>query len=179
MVRTSQALRGALLHLLETKSFDQITIRDIVAQANVHYATFFRHHPTKEALLDDVAADEIIRLVELALPVEEAVDLHAGFLTLCDYVETHRALWSALLIGGAAGAMRAELLRVSHELAATRSSPDLWLPVELGVAYTVNLIVETIIWWLKQEAYVVSPTKVAAILTRLITSLHLMDSGQN
>ncbi|WP_242008010.1 TetR/AcrR family transcriptional regulator [Sphingomonas ginsenosidivorax] len=163
-----------MLRLLEVKSFDQITIRHLVAEAGVHYATFFRHHPTKEALLDHVAAGQIQRLVELAVPVEQQVDLHAGFLTLCEYVDAHRTLWTALLTGGAAGAMRAELLRVSSEIAVTRSTPDLWLPVELGVACTVNLIVETIVWWLKQDAGTTSPSEVAAILTRLTTSLELL-----
>ena len=55
-VRTREALRRALLDLLEDKSLEQITIRDITAAAGIGYTTFFRHHPTTESLLDDLAA---------------------------------------------------------------------------------------------------------------------------
>jgi AcrR family transcriptional regulator len=41
--RSAQALRVGLMSLLETKSFDQITVREICKQAGVHYTTFFRH----------------------------------------------------------------------------------------------------------------------------------------
>ena len=58
-VRTREALRNALLRLLERKPLEQITIREIVAHAKISYVTFFRHHPTKEALLHDIAAEQV------------------------------------------------------------------------------------------------------------------------
>lgn len=175
MVRTDQALRTALLALLERQPLEQITIRQIAAEANVHYATFFRHHATKEALLDHVAADQINRLVDLSLPVSDAVDSQAGFVTLCTYVSDHRALWTALLTGGAAGAMREELLRVSRDLAKVRAPKDSWLPMALGTACTVSLIVETISWWLTQPPDSFSIERVAKILHRLVHPLTLQS----
>jgi len=55
-IRTRRALREALLGLIETRAFEQITIREIAARAGIGYATFFRHHASTEALLDDLAA---------------------------------------------------------------------------------------------------------------------------
>jgi AcrR family transcriptional regulator len=169
-VKSGQALRAALLALLERKTFDQITIREIAAEAAVHYATFFRHHPTKEALLDDVAADQIDRLVELTLPVMDAADAAAAFLALATYVDTHRKLWTVLLTGGASGAMRAELLRVSKEVAAERAPKESWIPVELAVICTVSLIVEILSWWLRQPPGALSVVQAAEILHRLVLS---------
>ena len=57
-VRSRNALTGALLALIEEKPFDQLTIREITGRAGTGYATFFRHYPTKEALLADVASGE-------------------------------------------------------------------------------------------------------------------------
>jgi AcrR family transcriptional regulator len=173
MVRTDDALRRALLGLLERKPLEQITIRQIAAEAGVHYATFFRHHATKKALLNHVAADQINRLVQLSLPVSDAVDSQAGFVTLCRYVSNHRPLWTALLTGGAAGAMREELLRVSRDLAKVRAPKGSWLPMALGTACTVSLIVETISWWLTQPAEAFSIERVAKILNRLVDPLTL------
>jgi AcrR family transcriptional regulator len=167
-VKSGQALRAALLALLERKPLEQITVREIAAGAGVHYATFFRHHPTKEALLDDVAADQIDRLVDLTLPVLDAVDWRASFLALATYVEEHRKLWTVLLTGGAAGAMRAELLRVSQEVAVKRALQDSFIPVELAVICTVSLIVEIVSWWLRQPPGVVSVDQVALILHRVV-----------
>lgn len=170
IVRTDHALRLALLALLERKPLEQITIREIAAEAGVHYATFFRHHPTKEALLDHVAADQIDRLVELALPVQDTADTETAFVALFDYVSRHRTLWTTLLTGGAAGAMRAELLRVARELAADRAPKDSLLPVELATTCTVSVIVEAIAWWLRQPPQAYSAKRAARILHRLLDS---------
>src|ERR1035438_1021857 len=86
-VRTREALRRALLRLLDLKVLEQITIRDICAVADVGYTTFFRHHATKESLLNDVAAEQIGRLVGLTLPVADTSDTRTASIALCTYVD--------------------------------------------------------------------------------------------
>src|SRR6187551_2309610 len=100
--RTRTALTGALLSLLEERSQEQITIRDITTRAEVGYATFFRNFPDKEALLHDLAAGEINRLLTLTLPIFYGVDSESSYRALCAYVWEHRKLWTGLLTGGAA-----------------------------------------------------------------------------
>lgn len=175
--KSGEALRAAMLALLERKPLEQITIREIALEAGVHYATFFRHHPTKEALLDDVAADQIVRLVALTMPVLETADSHASFRALANYVNEHRALWTTLLTGGAAGAMRAEWLRVSKEVAVERAPREGWLPVELAVSCTVSLIVETISWWLAQPHGSHSVMQMAQYMERLVSAASAVAEG--
>jgi AcrR family transcriptional regulator len=169
-LRTGAALRDALLHLLERKSFDQITVRDICAEAGVHYATFFRHQPSKEALLDDIAAEQIAASVELTLPIKDAGDDRGSLHALCAYIGQHRALWSILLNGGAGATMREEWLRQARIVSETRESVSSWLPKELGTICSTSIIVETIAWWLTQPAEAWSPEEIASILHRLIAS---------
>src|SRR3546814_6486390 len=119
-VRTRAALREALLTLLENLSIDQITIRDIAATAGIGYTTFFRHHPTKEALLDDLAAEEIRELGELALSVMDADGARAASEGLFKLVWSRRPLWTVLLTGGAAAKLREELLRICLDRKSTR-----------------------------------------------------------
>ena len=171
VVKSSAAIRRALLALLERKPLEQITVREIAAEAGVHYATFFRHHPTKEALLDHVAAEQIERLVALALPLFDRVDSHAAVAALCAYVSEHRTLWTALLTGGAAGAMREALLRISREVAVERAPKQGGLPVELAVNCSVSLIFETLAWWLAQPLASVSIEQAAGILHHLLSSV--------
>jgi len=150
-VRTREALRQALLELLETHPLEQITIRDIAAAAGIGYTTFFRHHPTKEALLDDLAAEQIGHLVNLVMPVMDARDASAASEALFTYVNEQRSLWTTLLTGGAAGALREELLRISRGIAASRSSEGVWPPVEVATLLIVSGTVELLAWWLRQS----------------------------
>ena len=169
-VRSGRALCEALLTLLERKPFDQITIREICSLAGLHYATFFRHYSSKEALLDAVAADQIDTIVELALAIYDGVAGAEGWRTLCAYVEEHRALWTALLNGGAAAAMREEWLRNAKSVAQGRAPVSNWLPKELGIICSVSLIADTLSWWLAQPAGAHSIDEVTAILDRLVTT---------
>ena len=152
MVRTRAALRRALLALLERKHFDQITVRDIAAEAGIGYATFFRHHESKSELLDEVAKEQIATLMALAVPLLAAADTRGSCLALCRYVNEHRAIWSALLTGGAAGAMREEFIRQAMQLGARQVQRSNWLPVELGAIFGVSATVEILAWWLRQPA---------------------------
>ena len=169
-VRSGAALRDALLRLLDDKPFDQITVRDICAEAGVHYATFFRHHAGKEALLDHIAAEQISTLVDLTLPFHEPMEAGRGFHMLCEYVEEHRGLWATLLNGGAGAAMREEWLHRARTVSETREPVGSWLPKELGTICSVALIVETVSWWLKQPQGAWSADRISAILHRVVTS---------
>jgi AcrR family transcriptional regulator len=106
--RSREALRRAFLGLLESKPLDQITIQDITSAADLGYVTFFRHHATKESLLNEIAADQIRFLVSLTLAVLDRSNVRAASLALCSYVDQHRALWTTLLTGGAAAVIREE-----------------------------------------------------------------------
>jgi AcrR family transcriptional regulator len=170
-IKSSAALRQALLALIERKPLDQITVREITQEADVHYATFFRHHATKEALLDSVAAEQIDRLVGLTVPILDNVDSHAAIVGLFLYVDAHRLLWTALLTGGAAGAMRDELLRISREIAMERAPSNDLIPVDLAVNCTVSLIFETLAWWLAPAQADVEIERAAPMLDHLLSSI--------
>ncbi len=163
--RSALALRNALLRLLGQKDFDQITVREIVTEARVNNATFFRHHPDKKTFLDRVAQDEIDRLVAVSIPSGHGLE---GYLALCEYVEENRILWSALLTGGAAGVMRDRYIRVSRSIAAEYDGVKSWLPHELSVITSTALIVETISWWLTLEDDAYSAQEIAEIMDELV-----------
>jgi len=142
VLRNREALRQALLHLLECKSFDEITIRDIVAEAGIGYTTYFRHYPNKEALLGDMAIREVRQLHEMTLPVYRARDSRAACLAVCKYVDQHRSVWSALL-SGATEYVRMEMLRLGREdIAAPAVRARGWLPQDLGLVLSVAVMVE-------------------------------------
>lgn len=171
-VRSRNALTGALLALLEEKPFDQLTIREITARARTGYATFFRHYPTKEALLADVAAGEIADLLSRTIPILYSANSFESTLELCRHVSEHAMLWSALLTGGAAGIVREEFIRQAQGLAESATSTHEWLPADLGTVHGTGSTIDILAWWLKQggdaPASTHTPEEVARILHRLV-----------
>src|ERR1700722_7422902 len=54
--RTRQLLQGALRTLMQSKSFEDISVQDITDAATVNRATFYDHYADKFALLDALVA---------------------------------------------------------------------------------------------------------------------------
>lgn len=167
-VRSRNALTRALLELLEEKPFDQLTIREISARAGTGYATFFRHYPTKEALLSDVASEEIADLLNRTIPVLHDSNSFESTRALCRHVGEHRNLWVALLTGGAAGILREEFIRQARELPRDFAEVKSWLPSDLGVVYGAGATIDLLAWWLSQADDDYSAEQIATILNRLV-----------
>lgn len=66
--KTYQALITSFSDLLQTKSFEQITVQDLCANANVRRSTFYRHFNDKYDLLNHVVGTLIDHFRKLYLP---------------------------------------------------------------------------------------------------------------
>lgn len=150
-VNTRRSLRKALLQLLDRKTLEEITIREIADTAGVNYTTFLRHYTGKEDLLEEIAAREIQTLFEMTIPALGRSDARSGALALCNYVADHRALWTRLLTGGAAPRLREEFIRMTRAFAAEHGSEHDWLPPEVGVLFGASSTIELLTWWLQQD----------------------------
>lgn len=173
-VRSRRALHAALLGLLEEKPFDQLTIREISARAGTGYATFFRHYVDKEALLGDVASEEIAELLGMTIPMLDGAGSQESTRALCRHVDRHRKLWFALLTGGAASIVREEFIRQARGLPVAKTQRIDWLPSDLGVAYGTGGTFDLLAWWLAQDT-AIPPDEIAAILHRLIIAPLIPD----
>jgi AcrR family transcriptional regulator len=166
-IRSRGALNGALLALLEEQPFEQLTIRAITARAGTGYATFFRHYADKEALLADVASEEIADLLRRTIPLLHDINSLESTRALCASVAAHRKLWVALLTGGAAGIVREEFIRQARALDQSVARPKFWLPSDLGVVFGTGATIDLLAWWLAQDEDYASD-RIAAILHRLV-----------
>lgn len=168
-IRSRASLLAALLRLIETRPFDQVTIREIAQEAGIGYATFFRHYASKEALLDDLMAGEVAGLLDRALPVLFAADSRRSCITLFDHVAERRALWWALLTGGAATMLKQEFISQAKVVAGQHETVGGWLPDELRIVFAVSATVEILAWWLQRDRDV-SVEQMAEILDRLVVA---------
>lgn len=158
-----------MLELLETMPFEQVTIREIARVAGIGYATFFRHYPSKEALLHDLAAGQIADLLQRGLPLLFVADRRQSCAAVFEQVAEHRALWSALLTGGAATMLKQEFVDQAKRVAEQHPGLGGWLPDELRVIFGVSATVEILAWWLRQEEDV-PIARMAEILDRLVVA---------
>lgn len=62
--RTRQLLQEALRTLMQSKSFDEISVQDITETATVNRATFYDHYADKYALLEAMIASGFHRLLD-------------------------------------------------------------------------------------------------------------------
>jgi AcrR family transcriptional regulator len=164
--KTRKAIREALETLLQDNAIEQITAKEIAAEADIGYTTFFRHFDSKEAALADLADSEARDLIEDCYPLLRLADSRASCEALCRHVAAKQRVWSALLTGGAAAVVSQAL--VKHSLARSSDWPTkrFWLPAESGTALIISLTVETLGWWLSHARQMTAP-QVAEIMDRL------------
>lgn len=170
--RTRKAIRGALQVLLHETSLELITIREIAERADVSYTTFFRHYPDKEAVLADLANDQVVRLLDLCLPLVNLLneETYAACLATCQHINKDRVLWTTLLTGGAAGTVRASFIQRTLEKAAGMPKVHDWLPVDIGTTIAVGITLDLLGWWLSR-AKRRSPEEIAGMLDKLLSAI--------
>lgn len=165
--RTRAALRSAMLAMLAEKPFEQIQILDLTRAAGVGYATFFRHYAGTQDLLDEIASDQIRKLLEMAIPVMQQFDNQASLTALCLYVCEQRSLWRVLLTGGAAHSVRAEFVRQAREWSRKADGRETSVPLDLGTVCAAGSTIDALAWWLEQgEGY--GAEEMAGFINRLI-----------
>lgn len=159
-LRSQAALRSALIDLLERKDYDEITVQDIVDQANVGRSTFYSHCSGKDDLLR--LSLRLLR-AELVVSRDAALDrpgdaerrVFAFSLPLLEHVFSHRRLYPAIAHGRARDVFMGELrLTVSDlvraELLAAPSRHG--LPLDVTVEYFVGAFMAVLGWWIEHKA---------------------------
>lgn len=134
--RTRQLLADALQKLMETRSFEALSIQDIAEAATVNRATFYDHYPDKFALLECMVASRFQELltgrgVSFNGACLQAV--RAIVLGVCDYLASLRALecerqrqLEPHLESAVIAVVRAMLLNgLKSHSSAERSSPEM------------------------------------------------------
>ena len=102
-IRKSQkSLKDALLTLMQTKDFKNISITDLVQLADLNRGTFYKHYQDKEELLEEII-DEVIQDLTASyrapyenLTVFEMNKLTASAIKIFEHVETYANFYTLL-----------------------------------------------------------------------------------
>lgn len=98
VLRTRQALRGALMGLLAERGWDGVDVQSLCERANVGRSTFYQHYPNKEALLEGSFGDLRSALRQQVPRSGAKLPDRLGFVGgLIEHAHEHRAVFRALL----------------------------------------------------------------------------------
>lgn len=73
VIKTKRAIKNALMHLLNDRDINDITISDIAAQADINRKTFYNYYSGVHEVIDEME-DEIISHVDEALTDIDFID---------------------------------------------------------------------------------------------------------
>ncbi len=150
--RTNRLLQEALIGLTLERGYDTVTIRDITEQADVGYATFFRHYPDKDALLADVLQSMKEDFESLLAPHWLVSEPEKGCTVLFQYVQENIELCKVLL----SSTSTMELLKPAQEMGVKGVKDDLALdedspiPVEMAANHLISSLILMVRWWIEQ-----------------------------
>ncbi|MCG7376520.1 TetR/AcrR family transcriptional regulator [Paenibacillus sp. ACRSA] len=103
ILRSKTALKETFVRLLFLKPFQQLSISEIVREANYNRGTFYAHYATKDELLHEViqdVLDEFIRQIQHPYQSISKVNLkemQTDDITLFTYLKANAALYKLLL----------------------------------------------------------------------------------
>ena len=151
--RTQKALARALISLTLEKGYEAITIRDITDQAEIGYATFFRHYHDKDALLKDVldvVLDELTSL--LTVPMNEANHKIIGTLVF-RYAQEHNEVILVLLSSQGSSTLVRHMIEAGTQSVFNQNIPlaESHVPPEIAANHLVTSTISLIQWWVEHE----------------------------
>ena len=170
-LRTQTAMRAALIALLRRKDYDEITVQEIIDEADVGRSTFYAHCSGKDQLLR--LSLQLLRAdLRKAQQVEQARRGGRGFafsLPVLEHIQEHRDIYPALARGrgrevftGELRSMVADLVR--GDLADQPVAMD--VPIEVRVQYIVGGFMAVLTWWIDDKARI-APAEVDRMFQRL------------
>ena len=130
--RTRERLRHALIALMSERSYDQISIQDLVKQAGITRATFYLHFGEKNDLFGHAmreVADAFLRLL-ITAPISEDINhdrLCSRYDRILNHIRDHATLYrTALCEPGAApyAAYFSDALEVFSVESVRAAAPD-------------------------------------------------------
>ncbi len=157
--KTRKAIFDSLGRLLEKKRFENITVQEIIDEANIGRSTFYAHFETKDNLLKEMCTDIFCHIFNNRLPQEADLDYSTGSPNLelkLGHILYHlRESKSNLkgILGGESGEvfMRflKKYLRELFELYKKEFSSD--IPEDFLLHHLSGSFAEAIKWWMMED----------------------------
>ena len=155
--RTRRLLAEALISLVLERGYEEVTVREITGRADVGYATFFRHYPGKDALLEEVLEVVLDDLLHLLGPAQAKGQAAVGA-SLFRYVQENAEVCRVLLGDGASPALVRRMIETGTSNVLGQNVPSEVggenyqnepVPAEIAAHHLVVSSIALIRWWLE------------------------------
>ena len=157
--KTRKAIFDTFSKLLETKHFSNITVQEIIDEANVGRSTFYSHFETKDHLLKEMCHDIFDHVFSDQLIEESSHDFSAKPANLENLIshllyhlkDNYQEL-NGVLNGSSSNLFLTyfnEYLAQMFSPYAKRNTSD--VPEDFALNYLVGSFSETVRWWFKNK----------------------------
>lgn len=180
VLKTRQVILDSFVHLMLAKDFSQISIKDIIDQANISRSTFYSHYQDKYDLMDKSIHEKLVELQRevLAETTSDSNNYLSNldtpdpfFLTFFEHLSRNRKLYQLFFNKSDSSDLRGKLFDIIRGSFYTRISDmekyqKLLVPLDILLdSSTSSLLGITNAWFRDDMAY--SPHYMALQLTRL------------
>lgn len=169
VLRTRRLLKQALIELINERSYEEITIRDITDRADIGYATFFRHYDGKDDLMLEIFTGIVDELEALPDRHVERYFEREGYM-LFEHVRENHVMYRGILESRSfAPKFRkhiADMVQM-HLYQHAKQIPSHAIPLEIAANHMVSSILGLIEWWLSNDMPY-SSERMAMVYQRLI-----------
>jgi AcrR family transcriptional regulator len=171
--RTRRILGDALVALILEKSYERITVQEILDRSDVGRSTFYAHYRDKEALLlagfDDLA--EELRRELTAGTLGEPLDQISPVVAMFEHAHRNRRVYEAMCGRQGGAVVQRHLHRLLGGLLRDHLRPHLGaagsdLPVDVVAEFATSAALGLLTWWVNHD-YPHSPTRLAEMYQRL------------
>lgn len=160
--RTKENFKAALLSLMKEKSFQDITITDIVNFADYNRGTFYAHYQTKECLMNEIIEEMFKKMTEayrkpyLDLSILDFNQLPSSSIILFDHFFENKEFYKLMLDPKASNTFRGkmayrldQIFRDDFEFFVTEIDPD--IDINLFSTYRIYGIIGLILEWIDND----------------------------
>ena len=150
ITKTRKSIYTAFLQLLNQKSFETITVQEIIDLADVGRSTFYSHYESKELLLDELCRYLFHHLFER----EENISTEAYLAHIFSHFKKNQDHVTSLLFSKNDYFLRQLQKELEHHVypmvAADLHASYPTIPASYLKHYVVTNFIETLTWWLKK-----------------------------
>ncbi|MGM9950075.1 MAG: TetR/AcrR family transcriptional regulator [Lysinibacillus sp.] len=189
IIRTKREIKEAFISLLEEKSFDSITVRDLTERANINRGTFYLHYLDKFDLLEK-CEEEVFSNILSIFNAAAVIDILQGqdmasrlpfFTKVFEYLQEEAAFMKVIL--GPNGdpsfqeKVRQVFIKNIHDnILSEFDMASIEAPIDLFTTYISSAHLGVIQYWLN-SGMKQSPKELTALLFNILMNGPVKASG--
>lgn len=189
IVRTKKEIKQAFISLLEEKSFDSITVRDLTERANINRGTFYLHYLDKFDLLEKCEKEVFSRILTI-FNAAAVIDILQGenmttrlpfFVHIFEYLQEEAAFMKVILGPNGDPSFQEKVRQVfiknmEDNILTEFNSNSLEVPIDLFTTYVSSAHLGVIQYWLN-TGMKQSPKEITEILFNILMNGPVKASG--